>query len=119
MNAAELIQSIVENLQKNSSVKTVFGEPFEIKGKTYIEVSSVAYGFGGGGGNTKFSDITEQTNGGRGEGLGLGGGITAHPIGMLEITEEETKFIPIENRKKIIKAFLLGIVGGIVLKKIL
>ena len=103
----QIFQSIIERLQSTASVKTVFGDPIELKGKTIIPVAKVAYGFGAGAGTDK------KTESGSGEGgAGAGGGIMVRPAGVLEITQEGSRFIPIGGRRRLIGALLIGLILG-------
>ena len=82
MNATDLLARIGETLGSTATVKSVFGEPISVNGKTVVPVAKVAYGFGGGFGAGKNTSHTEQ----QGEGGGGGGGVRAFPAGALEIT---------------------------------
>ena len=106
-NVQQIIQSIVDRLQSTAAVKTVYGEPIETKGKVIIPVAKVAYGFGAGSGRGKKSEMENGQTG-----SGAGGGVTVRPAGVLEITQEETRFIPIGGRGKLLGALLLGLCMG-------
>jgi len=88
----EIVTSIADRLKASGDVKVVFGEPRAIEGKTIVPVATVAYAFGGGGGG-----------GLRGEGGGGGGGgaLRVQPLGVLEITGESTRFVPIVNATRL------------------
>ena len=104
MGAKELIDGAVEHLQTSASVKTVYGDPITAEGKTVIPVAKVAYGFGGGSG--------AKTKGGDGktpaESEGAGGGVAARPVGVVEITGQETKFVQFGQPKKLAITALVG-----------
>jgi uncharacterized spore protein YtfJ len=86
----EIVTSIADRLKASGDVKVVFGEPQVLEGKTIVPVASVAYGFGGG------------TGGGpQGEGHGGGGGLRVKPLGVLEITPDSTRFVPIVNATRL------------------
>ncbi len=80
----ELVATISERLKASADVKVVYGEPQVIEGKTIIPVAVAAYGFGAGSGG-----------GPQGQGGGGGGGMRVKPVGVVEITAERTRFIPI------------------------
>jgi uncharacterized spore protein YtfJ len=103
----QIIQSIVDRLQSTATVKTVYGEPIETKGKVIIPVAKVAYGFGAGLGRGKKLGTEDEQSG-----SGAGGGVMVRPAGVLEITQEETRFIPIGGRGKLLGALLLGLCIG-------
>ncbi|HKE22162.1 MAG TPA: spore germination protein GerW family protein [Bryobacteraceae bacterium] len=98
----EVFRSVVEH----AGAKTVFGEPVSSGGRTVVPVASVRYGFGGGSGGKE-----------RGEhfGGGGGGGLTAKPLGVFEINQSETRFIPISSNSGLIAAIALGICLGLLL----
>lgn len=110
MSIQQFFQSIADRLQTTASVKTVFGEPIEIKGRTIIPVARVAYGFGVGSGRGKQTDAESKDGG-----TGGGGGIGVRPAGVLEITDEGTRFIPIGHRRRLVGALFLGFVLGILI----
>lgn len=99
----EIIQLIVDRFQGAATVKTVFGAPIEAKGKVVVPVAKVAYGFGAGSGRGGKPESENEQGG-----SGAGGGIMVRPAGVLEITQEETRFIPIVGRGKLLGALLLG-----------
>lgn len=97
MKLKDIFTDISEKLYASSTVKTVYGEPIEAHGKTIVPVAEVRYGFGAGGGKGGKQKEADETYH---EGAGGGGGVTVTPIGVLEITAEETRYIPIQNWKK-------------------
>ncbi len=101
----------MERLQGSASVKTVYGEPVVAEGKTIIPVAKVAYCFGVGSGPARKNE--GQTEGEKAG--GMGGGVRAKPIGVVEITKEGTKFIPIDERGKLAGVLLLGFILGILI----
>ena len=103
MTTKELIDSAVEHLHIGATAKTVYGEPVTIDGKTIIPVSKIAYGFGGGTGAPESAESDAK-----GTGSGAGGGIAAKPIGVVEVTSAETKFIPFGQPRKFAIAALVG-----------
>ena len=92
----EIFRSIVDR----AGTKTVFGEPVVVGGKTILPVAKVRYGFGGG-------------RKGSGEQQGGGGGMVAKPVGVVEITQSETRFIPISSKWSLIAAVALGACLGL------
>jgi len=90
MSEQELVTSIADRLKASGDAKVVFGEPRAIEGKTIVPVASVAYGFGAGSGG-----------GPQGQGSGGGGGLRVHPLGVLEITGERTRFVPVVNATRL------------------
>lgn len=115
MSTKELIDSAVEHLHVSAGIKTVYGEPVAIAGKTIIPVAKVAYGFGGGTGTRQTPAASEGRAPGAGEsGEGAGGGLTAKPVGVVEISGAETKFVPFGQTKKVTIAAAIGSGLGLV-----
>ncbi|MCL4245698.1 MAG: sporulation protein YtfJ [Candidatus Dadabacteria bacterium] len=108
MGLKEILEPIAEKLQSGTNVRAVYGDPVEAHGKTIIPVAKVAYGFGGG-----FSGKKDAGNGkpGKDEG-GAGGGAAAKPMGVIEVSEEGTRYIPIHSGKKLAGILALGFIAG-------
>ena len=98
-------------MQHGAGIKTVYGDPIVVEGKTIIPVAKVAYGFGAGAGPVRKGEGEDQTGGK--EAGGGGGGIVARPVGVIEITKEETKFVPIDERRKLAGALIIGLLLGL------
>jgi uncharacterized spore protein YtfJ len=97
----ELVTSIADRLKASGDVKVVFGEPQVLEGKTIVPVASVAYGFGGGSGTGPQ---------GQGQGGGGGGGVRVKPLGVLEITADSTRFVPIVDATRLA---MMGIMASV------
>src|ERR1700676_5794342 len=100
MGSVALLQSLKESILGQASVKTIYGEPISAHGKTIIPVAKIMYGYGAGGGAGGVG-----TSSARGEGGGGGGGARAIPVGVVEISDQQTRFVPITDRK--------GLPGGV------
>ena len=68
------------------------------------------YGYGGGAGTGGVGDTSA-----RGEGGGGGGGVRAVPVGVIEVSDQQTRFVPITDRKRLAGAVLAGIGLGMLL----
>ena len=101
MSEQELVASIADRLKASGDVKVVFGEPQVIEGKTIVPVASVAYAFGGGSGPSPQ---------GQGEGGGGGGALRVKPLGVLEITAGQTRFVPIVDATRLA---MMGIMASV------
>ena len=71
-----------------------------------VPVARVAYGFGGGGGSGKLPE---------GEGGGAGVGVVALPVGVVDISDEGTRYISFSPNKKLLGAFAVGALAGMFL----
>lgn len=104
MSSLALLQSLKESILTQANVKAVYGEPIAAQGKTVVPVAKIMYGYGAGAGAAGVRDSKAQ-----GEGGGGGGGARAIPIGVIEISDQQTRFIPISDRKKLTGAVMVGI----------
>ncbi len=96
-----IVNELVERIKGSAKVEVVYGEPREIGEKTIIPVAAVVYGFGagaGGGGAGPGGDGAIGSGGGGGG----GGGVRVHPVGVLEVTADETRLVPILDWTRII-----------------
>lgn len=112
VNIQQFFRSLGEQLQKGTGIKTVYGEPTLVQGKTIIPVARVAYGFGGGSRANKKGKGGEQKEGSEGGG---GGGFSASPVGVVEITKEETRFVSVGEERRLGWALIIGFFLGIFL----
>lgn len=108
MGSATLLQSLKESILGQAGVKAIYGEPVSAQGKTVIPVAKLMYGYGAGAGTGGVGNSSAQ-----GEGGGGGAGVRAIPVGVIEISDQQTRFIPITDRKKLACAVVAGILLGI------
>ena len=109
----QFFQSLGERLHGSASVKTVYGEPIVVEEKTIIPVARIAYGFGGGVRSGKKGEGGKEQQDRNEE--GGGGGLAASPVGVVEITQEDTRFISIGEERKLACALIAGLFLGIFL----
>lgn len=110
MSIQQFFRSLGEHLQAGAGIKTVYGDPVAVEGKTIIPVARIGYGFGGGSRAKKRDESEEQREG---EKSGGGGGFGASPVGVVEITREDTKFISIGDERRMAWALIFGLFVGI------
>lgn len=114
MSIQDFFRSFSEGLQSSAHVKTVFGDPIVSGGRTVVPVAKVAYGFGGGlGARTKGRDDDKEESG-TDEGGGGGGGVAAFPLGVVEITQNNTRFISFKLTRKLVAGVAAGLLFGYV-----
>jgi len=85
-----LLDSIADRLHTSASAATVYGDPVEAEGKTIISVAKVRYGFGAG-----------------------GGGVEITPMGFIEITAGETRYVSLDERQRIVKILAVAVIIGL------
>jgi uncharacterized spore protein YtfJ len=110
------LEKLAERVGGKASIKAVFGEPISRNGKTIVPVAKIRWGFGGGTGTGPSSQAADAPVG---TGPGAGGGVTAEPIGYLEIGDEGAAFKPIAAAYPS-PVFLLaaGFAGSLVIRAI-
>jgi uncharacterized spore protein YtfJ len=107
MESLALLESLKESVLGQANVKTIFGEPISAQGKAIIPVARITYGYGAGAGTGGVGNTSTK-----GEGGGGGGGVHAVPVGVIEISDRPTRFVPISDRKKLGAAVAAGVVMG-------
>jgi uncharacterized spore protein YtfJ len=110
MSSLALLQSLKDSIVSQASVKAVYGDPISAHGKTVIPVAKMIYGYGAGAGTGGVGDSRAK-----GEGGGGGGAALAIPVGVVEINEQQTRFVPITDRRKLAGAVMIGAGVGIFL----
>ena len=104
MSSLALLQSLKETILGQASVKAIYGEPISAHEKTIIPVAKIMYGYGASAGTGGVGDTKA-----RGEGGGGGGGVRAVPVGVIEVSSQQTRFIPITDRRKLAGVLLAGV----------
>jgi uncharacterized spore protein YtfJ len=107
MSSLAILQSLKESILA-ANVKTVYGESITAQGKTIIPVAKIVYGYGGGAGTGGVGDSRA-----RGEGGGGCGAARAIPVGVVEVSEQQTRYIPITDQRKLAGAVAMGIGLGL------
>jgi uncharacterized spore protein YtfJ len=113
MATKDILEAIIDKMQRTLHVEIAFGNPINIHNKTLIPVARIAYGFGAGSGtgsknrkpNPEETDeivSDQETASVKEEGGGGGGGGNTQPLGIFEVTESHTCFIPVITIKDIV-----------------
>jgi len=108
MGSLALLQSLKESVLGQANVKAIYGEPITAHEKTIIPVAKIMYGYGAGAGTGGVGNTNT-----RGEGGGGGGGVRAVPVGVIEVSNQQTRFVPISDRRKLVGAVLAGVGLGV------
>lgn len=87
-----LIERLANHIGGYAGAQAVFGQPVERDGVTVIPVAKVRWGFGGGAGTG-----SKPGSGEEGAGGGGGGGVNAVPVGFIEISNGQARFVPWED----------------------
>jgi uncharacterized spore protein YtfJ len=109
---AHLARETIERLDDSARVDRVYGDPVEVGDRTVVPAARVAYGFGGG-----FGSGTDD-EGETGEGGGGAGGVRATPVGALEVTPDETRFVRFADGRRL-AGLALALGAGYLLGRLL
>lgn len=101
-----VVNQILDRVKNAARVELVYGESREVHGKTLIPIAVVAYAFGGGEGSGTGPHHNGSSEISAGIGGGGGGLVRVFPVGVLEVTEYETRMVPILDWTRIITAGL-------------
>lgn len=85
----DILQNVVQTLEKTLNTKQVFGEPLEIAGVTLVPVMDLTYGFGGGSGEGRNKENEGGTGGGG------GGAARLAPKAIIVIHEGNVSVMPV------------------------
>lgn len=110
MSSVAILQSLKESILSQANVKAIYGEPIAAQGKTVVPIAKIMYAYGAGAGTGGVGNTSA-----RGEGGGGGGAVRSIPVGVIEISDQQTRFVPISDRKKLTGAVLAGIALGMLL----
>ena len=102
-----VLNVVLDRIKTSGRVEIIYGESREMHGKTIIPIAAVAYGFGAGAGSGAGVDASRNGGGsGTGAGGGGGGAVRVQPVGVLEITDHETRLVPIIDWTRLITSGL-------------
>jgi uncharacterized spore protein YtfJ len=96
------VSQIAERLRTSARVDVVYGEERKIGDKTIIPIAVVAYMFGAGAGGGVAPHENGASSTASGGGGGGGGGVRVHPVGVLEVTGDETRVVPVLDWTRIV-----------------
>ncbi|MFC5712443.1 spore germination protein GerW family protein [Thalassorhabdus alkalitolerans] len=113
MEKINIFEKAGEILNEGMKKQLVYGEPVRHGDKTVIPVSKKILSFGGGGGSG-----TEKESSQEGEGGGGGGAVREKPIGVYEVTDEETIFIPAFDLNRFLLTGIGCLAGALVISQL-
>ncbi|GAB4401457.1 MAG: hypothetical protein OHK0053_24200 [Microscillaceae bacterium] len=113
---AKFFQTLGERIQGQAGTQKAFGTPIEVHDKVLLPVARVSFAFGGGAGMVNAANAPEGIGQG---GAGGGGAAVIAPLGVIEITKHETRFVPTDDWRKWSQVFVAGLMAGLVLRRLL
>ncbi len=117
-----VVSSILDRIRATARVELVYGEERRVGDKTIIPVAAIAYAFGGGGGGGAGSGPAHNGHSEDASGVGGGGGgggsVRVQPVGVLEVTDDGTRLVPILDWTRIITTGLTAFGAYLVFRTI-
>ncbi|HVP05712.1 MAG TPA: spore germination protein GerW family protein [Dehalococcoidia bacterium] len=116
-----VVSTILDRIRATARVELVYGEERRVGEKTIIPVAAIAYAFGGGAGagvEAARHNGHSEDGGSVGGGGGGGGSVRVQPVGVLEVTEDGTRLVPILDWTRIITTALTGAAAVIIVRAI-
>lgn len=98
-----VIEGTIGRALGRASARSVFGDPVTQGDRTVIPVARVSIGYGFGAGSGKSNDEEESPTG---SGGGGGGRVKETPIGYIEMTPGEARFVPIIDRSALLASLV-------------
>lgn len=98
-----VIEGTIGRALGRASARNVFGDPITQGERTVIPVARVSIGYGFGAGSGRSNDEEESPTG---SGGGGGGRVKETPIGYIEMTPGEVKFVPILDRSALLSSLV-------------
>ncbi|HBG46188.1 MAG TPA: hypothetical protein DDW94_04270 [Deltaproteobacteria bacterium] len=105
----DLLKDISGTIKSSATAKTAYGDPVRTSRKTIIPVAKIAYGFGGGNGTEKSGEKGHKKAGVE---EGGGGGVMVRPVGVIEVTDRKTRYIPIGFKRRLLWFLAAGFFTG-------
>lgn len=116
-----VVGTILDRIRATARVELVYGEERKVGEKTIIPVAAIAYAFGGGAGagvEGSRSNGHSDNGGSVGGGGGGGGSVRVQPVGVLEVTEDETRLVPILDWTRIATTAITGVAALLIVRAI-
>jgi uncharacterized spore protein YtfJ len=107
-NAGEnIVNQLLDRIKSGDSVDVVYGESRQMGNKTVIPIAVAMYGFGAGAGEGRSPGLGDNgSNAASGGGGGGGAMVRVQPVGVLEISEDQTRMIPVIDWSRVITTAL-------------
>lgn len=102
-----IVTQLLDRIKGGASVDVVYGESRQVGNKTVIPVAVAMYGFGAGAGEGKSPGLGDNGSNAAAGGGGVGGAmVRVQPVGVLEISDDQTRMIPVIDWTRVITTAL-------------
>jgi len=118
LDKSSIPNQILERIKQSARVELAYGESRKVGDKTIIPVALISYVFGGGSG----SGVGPSGHNGHSEGVGIGGGggggVRVQPVAILEVTEDDTRLMPIIDWSRLATTAIAAVAAVLIVRRI-
>jgi len=117
LDRSSIPNQILDRLKQSARVELAYGESRKVGDKTIIPVALVSYLFGGGSGSGVGPGHNGQSEG-VGIGGGGGGGVRVQPVAIVEVTEDQTRLLPIIDWTRLATAGITAVAAVLIVRQL-
>jgi len=118
LDKSSIPNQILERIKQSARVELAYGESRKVGEKTIIPIALISYVFGGGSG----SGVGPSGHNGHSEGVGIGGGggggVRVQPVAVLEVTEDDTRLMPIIDWSRLATTAIAAVAAVLIVRRI-
>lgn len=118
LDKSSIPNQLLDRIKQSARVELAYGESRTVGEKTIIPIALVSYVFGGGSG----SGVGPSGHNGHSEGVGIGGGggggVRVQPVALLEVTEDNTRLMPIMDWTRLATTALMTVAAVLIVRRI-
>ena len=118
LDKSSIPNQIFDRIKQSARVELAYGESRQVGDKTIIPIALVSYVFGGGSG----SGVGPSGHNGHSEGVGIGGGggggVRVQPVAVLEVTEDNTRVVPIIDWARLATTAIAAVAAIMIVRRI-
>jgi uncharacterized spore protein YtfJ len=117
LDKSSIPNQLLDRIKQSARVELAYGESRKIGDKTIIPVALVSYLFGGGSGSGVGPGHNGQSEG-VGIGGGGGGGVRVQPVAIIDVTEDDTRLMPIIDWTRLATAGITAVAAVLIVRRI-
>ena len=118
LDKSSIPNQLLDRIKQSARVELAYGESRVVGDKTIIPIALVSYVFGGGSG----SGVGPSGHNGHSEGVGIGGGggggVRVQPVAVLEVTEDDTRLMPIIDWSRLATTAIAAVAAVLIVRRI-
>jgi len=118
LDKSSIPNQLLDRIKQSARVELAYGESRVVGDKTIIPIALVSYVFGGGSG----SGVGPSGHNGHSEGVGIGGGggggVRVQPVAVIEVTEDDTRLMPIIDWSRLATTAIAAVAAVLIVRRI-